>query len=400
MSNQTITAQSYSLRLSVFFGAVFLIVGTYLPFFPVWLDWKGLGATDIGIILATPLIVRVFFTPVISFLADRIGDHRLVLQVLAYGTILSLFGLFFAEGFWQVFIVSVILAMFWTTILPLSDAVAMAGMREVGISYGHSRIWGSVTFILASFGGGFLLDWYGAPLSLWLLVASTVCVIFAAYYLPKPQGKGRLKAATVGPQIKVLDGLNLMKQPLFVLFLLTTAFVQASHAVVYGFGTLHWQGQGLSTWLIGILWGVGVVAEIILFVYSRSLFERMGAAWLLLIAAVAGVVRWSITALDPPVAILFFCQALHAFTFGAGHLASVDFVSKSVPKDHTATALGLYAAFTAGIAMGLATISSGTLYKEFGGNAFFVMAALSSCGLIGAYILVRRWDQQLLPHKD
>lgn len=396
MTNDTGKTAYYTLRLSLFFGAVFLIVGSYLPFFPVWLDAKKLGDQEIGIILAVPLIVRVFFTPVLSFIADRIGDHRRILIVLAWGTLVSLMGLFFTSGFWSILVVSVCVAVFWTTIMPLSEAVALVGMREAGVDYGRARIWGSLTFIGASAGGGFLLGIFGAAFALWLLIFASVCVIFASYMLPQPQGRGRLKAATVGPQIKFADAASLVRNRIFLLFLATTSLVQASHAVFYGFGTLHWQGIGLSSGIIGILWATGVVAEIVLFYFSARLFSHVGAGRLLFLASIAGIIRWTITAFDPPIAILFFCQVLHAFTFGAAHLASVDFVSKSVPHEQTGTAMGLYAAVTAGIAMGTATIGAGALYKTFEGDAFFAMALLSLLGFIGACLLKKSWGGTLL----
>lgn len=387
---------SFSVRLSVFFGAVFLIVGTFLPFFPVWLDWKSLPAEQIGIILAAPLIVRVAFTPVISFIADKIGDHRLILIILAWGTLASFCGLLLCEGFLQIFFLSIFLAMFWTTIMPLTDTVAMAGVRRAGLDYGQMRIWGSITFILASLGGGFVVGAYGEPSALWLLIVAAIVVVFSAHFLPRPQGLGRLKAATVAPNIKLSDAVMLARAPLFLLFLLTTSLIQASHAVFYGFGTLHWQSLGISSLTSGMLWAVGVLAEIVLFYYSRSLFSHVGAGWLLVLAALAGVVRWGLTAFDPPLALLFPCQILHALTFGAAHLASVHFISESVPEGHTGTALGLYAAITAGVAMGLAMVSAGWLYEQFAGLAYLAMAGLCALGLVGAVLLLKSWHGQAL----
>ena len=73
----------FATRVSLFYGAIFLLIGFHLPFFPVWLDWRGLTPGEIGIILSSPLAVRIFVTPALSFAADRTGNRRLVLILLA-----------------------------------------------------------------------------------------------------------------------------------------------------------------------------------------------------------------------------------------------------------------------------------------------------------------------------
>ncbi len=382
----------FAARLSLFYAAIFLLVGCHLPYFPVWLDGRGLSAREIGIILAAPLAVRIFFTPVISFTADRAGNRRFVLIILAWGA-LACFILFSAShGFWSILAVAIGAALFWTSIMPLTEAVAMDGVRRSGHDYGRMRLWGSLTFIAASFGGGVAIQHWGAPAALWMMVAAAFCVVLGAHALPRPVGRGRLKRATALPQIHVKDALALARSPLFLLFLFTTGGVQSAHAVYYAFGTLHWRALGISAGVIGLLWAVGVIAEILLFVFSRRVVAKFGTATLILIAALASVVRWTITAFSPPLWLLFPVQALHGLTFGAAHLAAIHFVSEAVPEEAAGTAQGLYAAFAAGIAMGTAIAAAGPLYAALGGRAYLVMAVLGLVSAVGAFALMRAWD--------
>ncbi len=385
----------FVLRLAFFYGAIFLLVGSSMPYLPLWLDWRGLTETEIGLIFATPLIVRILFTPVISFAADKFGDRRLILIILAWGTFTSLLTFYWARSFLEIFAVHMFFALFWTTIMPLTETVAMTGVRDAGLDYGRMRLWGSLTFILASFGGGFVAQIWGAPSILWMLTGSAVILIIAAHLLPHPAGKGRLKAATLLPRIRIADALTLARSPLFLCFLIATSMVQAGHAVYYTFGTLHWQSLGISTSIIGALWAVGVIAEIILFAFSGRVVAHFGALQLILIAGVAATLRWSFTAFDPPLALLFPLQILHGLTFGAAHLGAIHFISEAVPEDYSATAQGLYAAITAGLIMGLAMAASGPLYKTFAGNAYLVMALLGVVS-IGIALVLRKWDRRSL----
>ncbi len=385
-------AFGFAIRLSAFFAAIFLLIGFYLPYFPVWLDSRGLSAREIGIVLAAPLAVRVFFTPLISFIADRTANRRLVLIALAWGAAACYLCFGAVDGFAAILTMAILAALFWTSIMPLTEAVAVDGVRRSGLDYGRMRLWGSLTFIAGSVGGGLALQHWGAPAALWLLVAAAAGVVATAHLLPRPQGRGRLQRATSAPQIRLRDAFALLRSPVFLLFLLTTGLVQSAHGVYYAFGTLHWRAGGISAATIGLLWTVGVLAEILLFLFSQRTVARLGPTTLIVLAALASVLRWGLTGLALPLWLLFPVQALHGLTFGAAHLAAIHFVSRAVPEQAAGTAFGLYASIVAGVAMGGAVAAAGPLYALLEGRAYWVMAVLGVIALAGALVLRRLWD--------
>mgnify|MGYP002624533047 CR=1 FL=1 len=392
------TAAGFAVRLSLFFGALFLVVGLHAPYFPVWLEWRGLTQGQIGIVLAAPLAVRTIFTPAVSLVADQSGDRRKVLQLLAWGALFGLLLFFLTDGFWATFAVAVVVALFWTSVMPVTEAVAMEGVKRAGHDYGRMRLWGSLTFIAASFFGGLALDWWGGGSVLWLMVGAAACVVASAHLLPAPAGLGRLRTATQPRRIRWSDASRLLRQPLFLLFLASTGLVQAAHAIYYAFGTIHWQSQGIAAGVIGTLWAVGVIAEIVLFAFSARVVKTVGVTNLICLAAFAAVVRWAATALSPPLWLLFAVQALHGLTFGAAHLAAVHFISDAVPEEKAGTAQGLYASAGMGIFMGGAILTSGPLYASLGGQAYFVMAVLGALSLALAILLAINWKgENLLP---
>jgi PPP family 3-phenylpropionic acid transporter len=104
-------------RLGFLYAALFLVVGCYLPYMPVWLHWRDPDEDAIALLLAAPLFARILFTPVISFAADWSGARRTVLIVLAWGTLLSFLLLWASSGFWQMLLATLLLAFNWTTIM-------------------------------------------------------------------------------------------------------------------------------------------------------------------------------------------------------------------------------------------------------------------------------------------
>jgi PPP family 3-phenylpropionic acid transporter len=381
----------FAVRLAVFYGAIFLVVGVFLPFFPVWLQHRQLSANEISYVLAAPMLIRIVFTPLIAFIADHLGERRRVLIALAWGSLAAMAAFQPMSGFWPLLAVAVLFGVFWTSVMPLTESIAMTEVKLNGLDYGRMRLWGSLTFILASFGGGWLVERAGAPIVLPLLIGALVLALLTAHGLPRAASSQQMAKAAPLPPIHWREAATLAHAPLFVLFLLTSAGVQATHAIYYGFGTLHWQSLHIPSSVIGALWATGVIAEVTLFFWSKPVVARLGPTRLLILAALGAILRWGLTAFDPPLWLLFAVQTLHALSFGAAHLGAIHFIGRAVPEHYSATGQGLYAAFAMGIIMGLMTMAAGTIYKSLGGEAYLTMALLALVALAGALLLHRKW---------
>ena len=172
--------------MAAFYAATFLVVGSNGPYLPVWLDWRGLSPAQISLVLAAPMFGRVVFTPLISYLADRSGQTRRILVALSGGTLAACLGFAAAQGFLAILAVATVYAAFWTTVIPLTEVIAMAGVRNLGLDYGRMRLWGSVSFIAASVGGGFMIAAAGPKAALWVLTAAALATVLAALHLPHP----------------------------------------------------------------------------------------------------------------------------------------------------------------------------------------------------------------------
>jgi PPP family 3-phenylpropionic acid transporter len=224
------------------------------------------------------------------------------------------------------------------------------------------------------------------------LIAACALTALAATALPDapPAPMATVPTVTTGAGWPRLA--RLACHPQFLLFLLGASAIQASHGVYYAFATLDWQRGGHGEAVIGGLWALGVLAEIVLFSVSGHAVRRFGPIGLLLLGACAGLLRWSGTALEPGLPALLLLQSLHAFTFGATHLGAMHFLTRAMPPDLAATGQGLLAAMAAGIMLGLATFAAGFLYEAFAARAYFAMAVLSALGGLAILALARRWN--------
>ncbi len=384
----------------MFYAALFLIYGINLPYLPVWLHWRQLSASEIAAITAAPYLLRLMVTPAAALLADRSANHRLVIIVLAWTGLAAALMLGTVSGFWPILCVSVAFALAVTSIMPLTETIAVRGVRVAGLDYGRMRLWGSLSFILAGICGGAVVDSAGAGSVLWLLIVGAVCTVAAAHALPHAvkldSGVNPANAKHHHASRPFDAAAKITRSPIFLMFLAGAGLVQGSHALFYTFGTLHWQSQGLSAAWIGALWAVGILVEVAVFAFSGVLVAYAGPVPLVIAAAAAAVLRWSVMAFDPPSWALVMLQALHGLSFGAAHLGAIHFIARAVPEGAAGTAQALYATSTAGIFMGLAMLASGRFYADLSGLAYISMAGFAAAGLMALVIVWRRWNGKAL----
>ena len=81
--------QRFAARLALFYATLFGLVGTQLPFFPVWLKAVGIDASWIGIITAVPSVTRFTTLPFVTGFAEK---HRSVRGALIATAFLSALG--------------------------------------------------------------------------------------------------------------------------------------------------------------------------------------------------------------------------------------------------------------------------------------------------------------------
>jgi PPP family 3-phenylpropionic acid transporter len=306
--------------------------------------------------------------------ADRIGQRRPVLLFAAFCAAGLGASYVVASGFLPFLVIAAAQGIASSAINPLADSLALALAREGRIDYGPVRAVGSASFMVATAVAGWLLNRIGSWLVPWLLAAGYGASAVFSVFLPE--------AATPPAAPRAFAGLMLFRNPAFRLAVGCTALIQGAHAAYYGFAALFWRSQGFSDTVIGLLIAEGIVAEILLFARGRRLVERLGPAGLTTCAAGASVVRWTVTAMAPPLPVLAAVQLVHAATFAMQHLSAMLVLSRFVPSERAATAQALHAAAGYGAPTGLMMLLSGWLYARYGGLAFLAMAIVGGSGLI------------------
>lgn len=353
-----------------------MVVGVFLPFFPVFLAGRGLSESQIAIILAAPLAIRIVFAPVTGAIADRLSDRRYAIIAYAWIAAISFAGFYYGGGFWWVLAVASVFAVFWTAVVPVADSIALSLVHHTGADYGRLRLWGSVAFIVANLSAGPFLEGRTSQAVFWLILALLAVTAFSSFLVPATAG-----LVSQQPTLQTPSATARYLNRRYLLVVGAASVALAGHAMVYGFGTLYWEAIGLPRWQIGGLWAIGVAAEVILFALSSKVLDRVGATGLIAIGALATVIRWMLFPFVDAIAGIAFLQVLHGLTFGATYLGAVHFISRAVPERFAAQAQGMFATIGGG-AMAATMLTTGALYSRFQADGFMAMALLGVVAIV------------------
>lgn len=371
-----------------FYGGQFVLLGIQLPFFAGWLFQKGFSTAEIGLITGASLIARLLLGPFVAFWADHQHDERRSLRIISFLFALGGIGLILAPT--KMLIGAAAALIIWTfgMLVPLTDTAVLRADRNGWVNYGQVRAAGSAYFLVTTILGGALLGQVGVSAAAPVMAIAAVAAFGMSLLLPKGVG-GRGGAKPVSWR----EAPKLLSSPVFLTVLIAAGLTQGAHAVYYAFSFLRWEVLGYSTLTIGLLWATGVVAEIVLLTKARGIARRMGPATLLIIGAAAATARWFFVALEPPLPVLFFLQTLHALTFAATYLGTIEFLDRASPLRLVNTGMTLMSTTGIGAFTGLATVIAGYVWHAGGaGPAYLMMSSMGAIAVICAFAVARIWD--------
>lgn len=357
--------------LALAYFTYFFSYGIFLPFWSVWLKGTGLTPETIGILLGAGLVARFLGSLLI---APRVSNPSLLINALR---LLALITLVFALAFWAgthvawLMVVIIGFNLFFSPLVPLTDALANTWQKQIPMDYGRVRVWGSIAFVIGSAATGKLVSEFDYRAVLAMLTLGVASMLLGMLLRPSilPQGDTRHQDATGWKAWRDLVVKSWR-------FLVCVSLLQGAHAAYYGFSAIYWQEAGYSASTVGYLWSLGVVAEVVVFTLSNRLFRRFSARDLLLLSAVCGLVRWGLMGWTTDLSWLIVVQILHCGTFTVCHLAGMRYIAAR--KDNEIIRLqAVYSAVAMGGSIAVMTMFSGFLFQHLHQGLFWVMALLA-----------------------
>lgn len=361
---------TYWLGLGYF--TYFFAYGVYLPFWGIWLEGRGLSAEQIGLLLGCGMIARFTGSLLIATRVTNPSHLVNVLRLLALISLLFALGFCFGSQWLWLLLVMIGFNLVFSPLVPLSDALAATWQRQIALPYGPVRLWGSLAFVISSALTGVLVSHFSYQAILLMLCAGCGAMLTGMLLRPAVLPQGEMKHGDhAGWQI----WMRMLRENAVWRFLLCATLIQGSHAAYYAFSAIYWKQAGYSASVVGYLWSLGVVAEILVFAFSNRLFRRWSARDLLLLSGVSAIVRWSLMAMTTDLSWLIVVQILHCGSFTVCHLAAMRFIAAREGAE-VIRLQSVYSALAMGGGIAIMTMICGILFQHLQGGVFWIMALL------------------------
>ncbi len=387
------TGSVYWSLSSVYFF-YFAVLGATNPYWGLYLQSLGFDAEQIGALMAVFIATKLIAPNLWSYWADRKDAHIPVMRLGAALTPLCFLTVYLQQGFWSMAVAMVLYSFFWNAILPQYEVITLRAIKGREERYSQIRLWGSVGFIVAVAGLGWLLDWVEVS---WLPVSILFIMVMMAlssWWIPVSRFWGQKDDSAEGATEK--DGSNssadmsflqCLRQPPVLIFLLAVILMQISHGPYYTFFSIYMEEIGYSRSLIGLLWSLGVMAEVVLFAIMHLLFRGFSPQLLLTVSLILAAVRWCMVGLfAQELVLLLVSQLLHAASFGSFHAASIALVQRFFSGKSAAQGQAVYSSLGFGIGGAIGAWGSGLLWVGLGAQWSYLLAALAAG--FGAVLMV------------
>ena len=370
------------LRFVALYAVMYAAFGVSSPFLPRFLDSRGLTPEQIGLFFGLGTAVRLVSTPVAGRIADLSGALRTVLALCIFAATGIGVMLLHADGFAAYLVVSVVHAAVLAPTTTIADALSVEAAvprnHHRGFEYGWVRGAASGAFVLGSLAAGQVLATAPLDTVVWMHAA---LMGLAGCIVPLVPPLDPTARATPEERSPVGGVALLLRRPAFRRLVIVAALVLGSHAMHDTFSMMRWHAAGIGPGAGSALWSESVVAEVLVFfVVGPALLRHIAPHHAMALAALAGVVRWTVVAWTTSLAALAITQPLHGVTFALLHLACMRAIAATVPPHLAATAQALYAVGATAVSA-LFSVLSGALYARLGADGFLIMAAVCAAAL-------------------
>jgi len=354
-------------RLSGFYFFYFVSLGVLVPYWSLYLKSLGFNSLTIGALVAILPATKLVAPYIWGWLADYTRRSMFIIRIASVLALLSFALVFVRQDLWWLTLVMVLFSFFWNATLPQFEAMTLNHLGDDTHRYSMVRLWGSLGFIVIVVIIGDLLESYDADIIPFVVLISFVVIAITSFMVPEKLNTPHLDYSPIWNEIK---------KPKVLAFLAVCFLMLCSHGPYYTFYTIYLKDLGYSSHTIGILWAVGVLAEVIVFLLMHRLLPMFGARKLLMVTFVLTTVRWLLIGFfADDLSMLFLAQLIHAFSFGVFHSVGISLIHDYFIGSHQGRGQALYSSVSFGGGVAVGSLISGLVWDQWGAEVLFVFAA-------------------------
>jgi len=354
--------------VSTAFFLLFIGMGIWVPYVPLYLATRGLSGTEIGLVLGLAPAARWTAAIPWAYAADRLRIRHALFLAATVASTLCLAGLAVADRLETILLAVAAVAAFGAPLIPMMDAMCADHLPRLGGDYGRLRAFGSLGFVVGSVLAAAVIARSSPLVVPWMLVAAQVVLPATALRLPREQ-HGHVESFRAP--------WRLLSPPMNA-FLLSSLLFNLGAGAWAGFFSVHTRALGLPDWVPGVTWGLGVVTEVAALWVGRGVFERFGPADVLVGVLLATAGRYLVTSLVQGEAATIATQLAYGPCFAFSHLAAQLVLARLVPRRSSTNGQALYGFVSFGIGGSLGLALAGALVDRLGTARVFQIEAVTT----------------------
>jgi PPP family 3-phenylpropionic acid transporter len=362
---------------ALFYFSCYAAQGAYIPFLSVFFARHDLLGSEIGLLGAVGPLMALLVAPGLLALADRLGWRVRLLTLCLAATALILLLMALPDSFAGFLVVMTLLSLAGSPILSISDGLVARMAVRRGLAFGKMRLWGSLSWAIASVIGGAL--WQEVGFFLMFPVASLL--LLAAIPFARLLEEDRIVESHARPRLKVVIADVRIRVVLIATFLLGLAM-----SVTMVFAPVYLDKVGGGQFLVGLFFAVLAVTELPVMHWSDAILKRLGGPLTLILSyALFGSAYLGLSLITSPV-LLLGVGVIHGLGFGLFLPTTVRLVADWGPPEWSSTSQGIMNAGLWGLAPLLAGPLGGIVYDSLGPAAVFLFCV--GAALLAALVMV------------
>ena len=357
----------YHLVIGSQYFLYFGVLGIFLPFFNLYCYHLGFSGFRIGILSAVRSVVMVLFPIIWGALADRLNARKPIYILCNFISALVWALYLFTVDFWLMLVITVFYGIFYAPIISFLEAFTMDLLGTEKKSYGHIRVWGSISFIMIVLVLGKIIALYSVEIIVVLVLAGSLMLSTISTRIPNIQ---------IAPKKRLTPEARSLMDRRVLVFLFCAFLMLVSHGAYYGFFSIHLENLGYGTSFIGLTWALASAAEVLVMIRSDRIFKRFSLETVLIFSFMVAALRWFILFFAQSAPAILLSQVLHAVTYGTFHIASILYIDRLAPDRAKTLGQAVNNAISYGLGLMVGFFISGYFFEITGSFVLFIISCL------------------------
>ncbi|MDN4072545.1 MFS transporter [Fictibacillus terranigra] len=365
------------------FGSLFPLLGVYFK------EVAGLSGTEIGTLMSLSPVVMIFAQPMWGVITDFTRKPKHVLAVSLLFTALIGYAVLFIGTYGSLIIMLILLALFQSAIVPISDSILLNYVNKTNQEYGNYRLFGAIGFALAVYMMGKLSEMSGVSVIFYSFALSLLLCLLLIRSMPR---EGELL------KVDLRSGLShLIRMPKYMVFLVTTFLVFGPIFANNFYFSFYIQGIGGTLAGVGIAFLLAAGSEAPFMKLAGFALRKFGVIHIMMFATAVSALRWMFYFFQPSITVVLITTVVQGFSVGLFIPAAIEYIRDNTPPDVRATAVSLYTAVGNGLGAWFCTFLGGMIFDKYSiFITYLFFGILSFAGLFMIGILMRLQSREKL----